>query len=347
MKFQESYTLDSRSIDPTMNTCRDCGNEASSEKPLVTCDHCASVICRSCADLTTTEVRAVNLSKRSILFLCPSCRPLAFASQQAPNDSFFEYLKIELDGLARTLSEAIVTKFESESNVIKNQITFLKDSNVDLIRLLTTPRYRTPPNVSTEADYAMTDATEDQGRNQREELSLHSKHHDVLPGPFLLPTAKQLDEVANQSQTSFRPPVSHPEKPSDKTLPQRAERQRSLRSFSQASNSYRNQRPVVGSNKSGGTKLVAAKILKKTSIFVSRLDINVTSQDLLDYMKGTFGSNENFVIEEQNVRSGDYRSYRVELRVELLDDVLSPSKWPENILLKKFRFFRSRTSTSK
>lgn len=283
------------------------------------------------------------------MFLCPSCRPLAFASQQVPNDSFLEHLKVELDSLARTLSEAIITKFESETNDIKNQITTLKDSNVDLVRLLTALRYRPPPNVSTEVGYAMTDAADDQGRNQREELSLHSKHHDLLPGLSSLPTAKQLDKVANQSRTSSRTPVSHPEKPSatDKTLPQKAERQGSLRSVSQASNSYNNQRPIIGSNKSGGAKLVAAKIQKKTSIFVSRLDLNVTSQDLLDYMKGTFGGNENFVIEEQSVRSGDYKSYRVELRVELLDDVLSPSKWPENILLKKFRFFRSRTSTSK
>lgn len=81
-------------------------------------------------------------------------------------------------------------------------------------------------------------------------------------------------------------------------------------------------------------------------MFVSRLDSNVSSGDLGEYLRHTFGSAEKFVIDEQLVRSGDYRSYRVEIRLELLDSFLCPANWPQDVLVKKFRFFRSRQSTA-
>lgn len=97
---------------------------------------------------------------------------------------------------------------------------------------------------------------------------------------------------------------------------------------------------MIGSKKMINSRIVAAKLQKKTSVLISRLDNNVTSEDLVEYMRTTFGNTENYNIEEQKVRSGDYKSYRVEVRVELLDEILCPSNWPEDVLVKKFRFFR-------
>lgn len=98
---------------------------------------------------------------------------------------------------------------------------------------------------------------------------------------------------------------------------------------------------IIGSRKLTNSRLAAACIQKKTSIFVSKLDGGVSSEILLEYMQTTFGVNENFTIVEQTVRSGDYKSFRVEARVELLKQLLSASNWPENVLVKKFRFPRS------
>lgn len=37
------------------------------------CDHCKKVVCQACSDLTSTELRAVLLTKRSMPFFCPDC----------------------------------------------------------------------------------------------------------------------------------------------------------------------------------------------------------------------------------------------------------------------------------
>lgn len=92
--------------------------------------------------------------------------------------------------------------------------------------------------------------------------------------------------------------------------------------------------------------VTAANVQKRTSIFVSKLDKQVTADDLHLYLKATFGSDVICRIEEQTVRTGDYRAYRVETRLDLLDELMSPSKWPENVLVKRFRFFRSRPPVS-
>lgn len=113
-----------------------------------------------------------------------------------------------------------------------------------------------------------------------------------------------------------------------------------MNGHSRASKSF-----VLGSKKINGAKIVAANIPKKTSVFVSKLDRGVSADDLLKYIQETFGAGDVFGIDEQTVRSGDYTSYRVEIKADRLGDFLSPSNWPEGVLIKKFRFFRVQQSS--
>ena len=90
----------------------------------------------------------------------------------------------------------------------------------------------------------------------------------------------------------------------------------------------------------------AAKIQKKTSIYVGKLDPSVTGDGLLAYLKSTFGLDETFTLEEQKVKLGDYRAFRVEARLDLLGQLLGAANWPEEIVVKRFRFPLRKTSTS-
>lgn len=101
--------------------------------------------------------------------------------------------------------------------------------------------------------------------------------------------------------------------------------------------------PKVIGSRTGPSRIKAAVIEKKTSVLVSKLDKDVSASDLRDYLQATFGEEENISIEEQTVRSGDYRSYRVEIRLRSLDRFLTSSHWPENVVVRKFRFFRQKT----
>lgn len=89
------------------------------------------------------------------------------------------------------------------------------------------------------------------------------------------------------------------------------------------------------------SRIAAAVVRKRTSVFVGRLAADTAVEDLLDFLKGTFGRSD-FEIEKLVVRSGSYSSFRVETDVELLDRIFSADNWPEGIVIKKFRFFRSK-----
>lgn len=57
--------------------------------------------------------------------------------------------------------------------------------------------------------------------------------------------------------------------------------------------------------------------------------------DLENYLQKTFGDNENFKIIELSVKSGDYKSFRVDVRPELQNDILNPQNWAKDIVIKK------------
>lgn len=60
-----------------------------------------------------------------------------------------------------------------------------------------------------------------------------------------------------------------------------------------------------------------------------KVSIHVRKLGFLQYLKETFGSNAIFIIEKINVRSGDYTSFKIDSREELLEKLLDSSSWPE------------------
>lgn len=302
-----------------MSTCGECNVSGSSEEPLVVCNGCSAMLCKSCADLTTTEYRAIVLKKRSksIIYHCSSClvapASLNFSSLR---DSILEKLREEFLDLSESLSKLLLSELDTRFNDVCSKVTCLKDSNVQLVKLLTGPWKQT--NKSSDLK------TSDGGEEPQANYNLSTPQHSQRP-----------DRKSSDSSqvVTIDAAVTSRQQPSSLTAPAHTSNvRRSKSSMSTA---------IVGSGKVG-TGISAANIPKKTSMLVSRLDKSVSSDDLQGYLKATFGDTETFSIEEQTVRSGDYRSFKVELKVDLLDDFLCPSKWPQGVMVKKFRFFHRR-----
>lgn len=88
------------------------------------------------------------------------------------------------------------------------------------------------------------------------------------------------------------------------------------------------------------SKIKAANIVPKASIFLSRIDKEVTVADITEHLTSVFDENENFQIEEIAVRSGDYKRFEISSRPEIEKELLDPSNWPNDVIVKKFGFFR-------
>ena len=98
---------------------------------------------------------------------------------------------------------------------------------------------------------------------------------------------------------------------------------------------------IIGQKKTN-EKLVAS--IPQTSLFVSKISLEVNETDLLEYLNKNFGPNEKFKVEKVAVKSEEYNAYKITARKELEDNLLNANNWPENISINKFTFFRPQQS---
>lgn len=302
-------------------SCGACGTEDPPEGLLASCDRCAAVFCRSCSGLGSTEMRAAAMKKRSLVFLCPGCQPCRqmFRELTAFGSTLMEQLREEISALAAPLEQKI--------SAVSDEVSVLRQSNMDLVKLLT----NFPPSK---------DLTRPTETSQRKFSDV--KDHE-RSGEGLSPPATEVSALKTHVRASA-PDIAGSSSRSSKPQSQlsRSPTVDDSAAFSSRKTTRKTRPPaIIGSCKIKNTQLSAATIRKKTSIFVSRLDTRVSKEDLTGYLRATFGATEIFVVEEQRVKSGDYRSYRVEANLELLDRLLCADNWPENVLVRKFRFPRS------
>lgn len=328
-----------------MSACRKCNSAGSSTEPLVACDRCAVTLCKSCALLSSTELRAVCLQKKTINFFCSGCQSQQFMLG-SPDDlqaAIRNVVREELSDFVNLIATRVSAELHSELNSIHNEVAFLRQSNVDLVRLLTEgPRNLLHPaqDVTTAPSLHRKPVSSKplQTSNNRK-ITAPASHNSDQQARSLTVEETQLGLKKLTGQNTEPTTSGNSDQALSVPVPQ---------SYSAAvlGSAQRQHSAIVGSRKLNDPTIYAAKVQKKTSIYIGRLDKQVSEDALRSYLRSTFGDAEDFSIHEQKVRSGDYRSFRVEARLELLDDLLCSSNWPENILVKKFRFFRQRTLPS-
>lgn len=101
------------------NFCNECAHAYQ-------CDFCKKNICRKCSELSTTEERCMTLRNRILKFLCSECK-------NAPN-----YQQLRQSNMQLTKDNAALQKQLENWNIIKNKITLLEDRYTKLQDLLET-----------------------------------------------------------------------------------------------------------------------------------------------------------------------------------------------------------------
>lgn len=118
--------------------CNKCGATESSDDPCPSCDRCASVLCKTCANLSSTEMRAVTMkNKRSLIFLCPDCLPVkdVLLDLATFRDSLLHHLVEKFSELANSLETGLLAAVQQSHQKITDEISTLRQSNKDLVRL--------------------------------------------------------------------------------------------------------------------------------------------------------------------------------------------------------------------
>lgn len=124
-----------------MNCCKKCNRAEPSE--LATCDLCNTVSCQNCSKLTSTEIKAVNLKKRLMIYWCLDCKPnvetdkKSFSDENSSTHNIHKILKVELSELLSNCLDHDSSTINQKLNALSTKIDNLKDSNIDLVKMLT------------------------------------------------------------------------------------------------------------------------------------------------------------------------------------------------------------------
>lgn len=333
--------------------CNKCKHPETKEEPLAICDKCSAKLCQACAKISSTEYRAVTMkSSRALLYWCLNCRADAIADnnqniKQLISETIREEIALAINNLHSSNNDPLNKKLDSLSNDIRN----LRDSNVELVRFLTqdNPNLATPPLHNTSEQKALYEDLLSTLSNKFEakfkqinmeiaslkNLIKRSPSTSSVPLPHNNDTNNKTSSTSSTNTKDIDDAITNSN--SRHRKPRRAVNgERNLPSSQTNSDNRHNFTPIVGTRKVETTKLVAAKLYPKTLIQVRKLNEHVTEDDLKDYLECTFGKTEKFKIEKLTVKSGDYVSFKVEARADLLDKLLDPSNWPEEVEVKQF-----------
>lgn len=331
--------------------CSKC-SEPFTDDSTAACDRCGSILCQSCSCLTATEMRALALSKRTIIFLCPNCQNDSLNSQPCSYVTSDEVREIVSDAIMQLMTDikSHMDLAQETARIgldkLSREIDVLKSSNINLVRLFTNA-----PNGQTGGGArGLSSGFSGQPLNQSLVRTDSSAAASASPGtrrPQNTATGQKKSLSHHRDGSSSAGGASEVSDTVNGVDQSGASAPRSSSLSAKKSLARNHQRPVViGSGKTASTKISAAVIKKRTSVFVGKLATHVTSDDLREYLRTTFNCEDNFNIEQLTVRSGSYNSFRIETDVNLLDQLFSADCWPEGVVVKKFRFFQQRRSTS-
>lgn len=305
-------------------------NEEADKK--IKCDLCKGCFCQKCSGLSTTEVRVMQLAtRRTLKYMCMNCDGAGVTtSVQQKQIDVLSKLEQNLRNYFDNCLSSLGTTLSARLDHLTGQVDMLKRSNIQPVHL-------TLPSASADPACPPPLLPEIGGRQDssypRDGTS--TEEHQQLGRHISLPSgSKSVRHSAPHSDSRGVPSGAVTDDTSPRTRVVNGRRTRS--------------QAVIGVKcPEASTALRAAPVIRRTSVAVSRLSLQITERDLEAYLKSTFGTDKNFKIEKMTVRSGDYGCFRVETDAELLHCLLDPQNWIEGVSVRKFRFFPKFNSTKK
>lgn len=281
------------------------------------------------------------LKKRSIIYHCCGCSVLQnpLYDLEGLKSSLVDHFKQELATFSDSLLNRMIEEVDTRNRLVLTELSNLKETNVDLLKFVDSSGFRIEPPKPLNTPASHTSANSTRAIVNTNQASANNAGSNFTP---VVTTAgfQRLPSSAGPSSRGRQPDSDLHSVPSAQHITGRQISGGSRRSINPPRVNVNTH--VVGSREVGADGISAAILQKRTSVLVGRLDKNVSASDLRTYLLSTFGTSEEFVIEEQTVKSGEYRSFRVEAKLDSLGSLMTPSNWPVGVIVKKFRFFRSR-----
>lgn len=332
-----------------------CSKCISNFKKFAICDSCLNTYCKNCSELTLREFNIAALEARKLKFICQSCNVLS-PQVKSQSDIFPETLdlvKSQSDIFSETLDISENLNNQNEHHIsldvfqrelsklteiilsTKQEVSDLKDSNIDLIKLITSEEYlKLCANQHLKQDslkntnyFPRTAQIRNEINGFMEYINLSSKTTNTISN---FNSGNHLKDQNDKNSNQFF----------DNICRSQSDKNSTSKKLSGPKHWEEGRKYIKGSWGSKETNLIKSS---KFWIFTSGYDTSTTTKEITDYLN-QFQKTE-IICEKINTRNKNTSSFKIGVPYQYKDNFMSSDIWPVGIYVNKY--FAPRNCISK
>lgn len=304
-------------------SCPICKDNFIVNNKFIKCELCSSQSHVQCLRIKDPVVKTLSES-RNLRFYCDTCilvvdSKLSGPSQKVDNQA----LIADLENLISRATESMLQKMATEISELRTEVRVLKESNIDLVRLLTS----------------------DEKHKTLEEEDVVLVEHIERDMPPLEPK-KKVPEVNSLSKNRVKTTSGKLDKGSDQKSTRPAEKSNANSKIKHLTGTNHNKNPEHHNKRSVLTKkgtsqpssLIQPAPKGRNWIWVGGLNVTTTAENIIAYA--------NEIWPEKDILCFDLKSKRAKKSFKLgsrdldLAVLLAAEHWPEGTLIRPFRMER-------
>lgn len=326
-----------------MNSCHECRLNIKGES--VACDLCKMILCRTCSQITSTEIRALELKERVMRFYCTLCLQkidVLDSSQEMTvahqGDAIVARVEQILEQKMRDMYLAV--------DGLQAQFKAMKESNIDLVKLLTSlpPPAPLPGKEGSQQKLPQrtysTMVKENMQKNRVENVAKAHANKQPAPSGIDKLRSASLNSTNKEHLSSHNNSGCEPENEAGGFI----EIKRRHRNRKKASIGTANESKV--SEGGSGVEFEARRQGnggdKKVWLFVSRAKDHVSEQTVKDYLLRKLSPDDDVVVKYLETRTKfiDNKCFLVGVNPARKEEIYETGFWPRGIRFDRFDFRR-------
>lgn len=329
------------------------------------CDICTNITCAECTGVSASEIRVLVMKSRSLYHFCLDCRDNIFKNILEVNNKFAN-LEEELKNLKCSKK---INEIEQKTKAIEIEVKKLKQNKQDdrfnefnsKLKLIEEriesckPEKFVAPSLR-HMESALTKCITETLNNCMKDIS--NSIAEIIKDPNMGALNQSIEEKANFSDNSVQ-------KRNDKTvIPQNvglavmeAQTKNTLNKYININKDLGGNsqifRPPMGSLKNNRVVKGISKEVSKISA-AERVETfyigNLSTESSVEQLKAYLLENEIPVVACEQLTSRQMSTssaYKLSILPQQVENILDAKLWPENVIVKPFRFPRQRHSFNK
>lgn len=347
----------------------ECKNKNLDQKQIIICDECAKAYCKLCAGIAPTEMRVIELTKRKLRYYCPNCssvsnkieqlnKKLTVENNTLKRNLYEQTIIIEkLRDLEREINktqevftqtleqttEILKLNYLNEIAALKNEIKNIRDSNVDLVRLLTANQWNRNRNSSLSQEKTNIDKEnahyETNTKTEPSKTNQQKSYVDIVK--------KTTNKNDVQKETIATKPNQRKENQGIHRNQEDYEKHDSDDGYQEIKKRRRRKKVQLGTNEKAENEFEGRPMAniknKKIWLFISRVKDAVSTENVVTYIKKK-SKLEDEKISVKNLdtwyKVENNKCFLVGVDPTIKDLVYSASFWPTGVAYERFDFVK-------